>query len=161
MTTYVTKWSDAGGSGNTINADAAGDLIRNVYEIDLSIAPFKGVTFGVGDIIDMGAIPANHRVADMVVVSDQLDTNGTPLLAFDVGVLTGTVGDTVNARTMGTEFFAASTLARAGGTARLALTTGFLVSPTYKDQSIGVKVTAAAATLATTGKLRLMVSMTG
>lgn len=159
MATYASKWSDAGGNGNTVSADCAGDLVRNVYELDMSLAPFKGVTFLLNDIIDIGPLPANHIVTDMIIDSDDMDTNGTPLLALDVGILSGTPGDTVSVRTMSNEFFAADVAARTGVISRMTKGAGFRVAPTQADRSIGVKIQAAAATQATTGKIRLIVEM--
>jgi len=159
MATYASKWSDAGGNGNTVCADCSGDLIRNVYEIDMALAPFKGVTFALNDIIDIGTLPANHIVADMIIDPDDMDTNGTPLLALDVGILSGTPGDTISARTMSNEFFAADVAARTGVISRMTKPAGFRVAASQSDRSIGVKIQAAAATQATTGKVRLIVIM--
>jgi hypothetical protein len=161
MTTFASKWSDPGGNGNTVNADCSGDIIQNVYEIDLSLAPFKGVTFALNDIIDIGTLPANHVVSDMIIDTDDLDSNGTPLMAIDVGVLSGTPGDVISARTMSNEFFAADTTIRTGGISRMTKSAGFRVAATQADRSIGVKIQAAAATQAstTTGKVRLIVEM--
>ena len=85
----------------------------------------------------------------------------TKELALDVGILSGTPGDTISARTMSNEFFAADTTARTGGVSRMTKSTGLRIVPTGSDRSIGVKITAAAATQAstTTGKFRLIVEM--
>jgi hypothetical protein len=159
MATYVSKWSDPGGNGNTVTGDAAGDVIRNVYEIDMAIAPFKGVTFALNDIIDIGTLPANHFVSDVIIDTDDFDSNGTPLMSVDVGILSGTPGDAVSVRTMGNEFFAADTTVRTSGLARMTKQAGMRIVPVGYDRSIGVKITAAAATQATTGKFRLIVEM--
>lgn len=161
MATYATKWADAGGTGNVITADCAGDVIQNVYEIDWSQAPFKGVTLALNDLVDLGPLPANHTVTDVILDSDDMDSGGSPALAFDVGIMSGTVGDTVNARTIGNEFFAASNIAQAGGIARMTKSAGMRVAPVGYDRSIGLKITAAAATQAstTTGKIRVIVEM--
>lgn len=163
MATYASKWTNNDGNGNTVSADCAGDLIRNVYEINWAEAPFKGVTLALNDIVDIGIIPANHTVSDVIIDTDDLDTNGTPLMSVDVGVLSGTPGDTVSVRTMGNEFFAADTTVRTGGLARMTKSAGLRVAPVGYDRSIGIKITAAAATQAstTTGKFRLIVDMQG
>lgn len=161
MTTYVLKWSDQSGTGGVAYPDCAGDVVENRYELDLSQAPLKGVTLQVGDIIDMGLIPALSKVVDVIIDSDDLDTGGSPTLAFDVGVITGTPGDSVGSRTCGQEFFAASNVAQAGGVVRMSKSTGFRVDRANADQSIGLKITAAAATLPTTGKLGLIVFVKG
>lgn len=163
MPTYASKWTNADGNGNTITADCAGDSIRNVYEINFAEAPFRGVTLLANDLIDIGILPANHTIVDMAIDTDDLDSNGAPLISLDVGILSGTPGDTVSARTMGNEFFAADTTARTGGVSRMTKSAGFRVAPTGADRSIGVKVVAAAATQAstTTGKFRLLIEMIG
>lgn len=157
MAIYALKWSDDAGRGNVITPDCAGDLVVNRYELDLASTPLKGVTLGVGDIIDLGPIPANTRVIDIIIDSDDLDSGGSPALAFDVGVMSGTVGDTATARTCGAEFFSGATVAQAGGVVRPTLKTAFRVEPVASDKSIGLKITAAAATQATSGKLAVNV----
>lgn len=159
MAIYALKWSDDAGRGNVIVPDCAGDIVRNRYVIDLSETPLKGVTLQAGDIIDLGPLPANYRVMDVILDSDDLDSNGSPTLAFDVGIMSGKVGDTVSSRTCGAEFFSTSDLAQAGGVARMSLKTGFRVEPTGADRSIGLKVTTAAATQATSGKLAVNVDI--
>lgn len=161
MATYVLKWSDQSGTGGVAYPDCAGDVVENRYELDLSQAPLKGVTLAVNDIIDMGLIPALSKVVDIIIDSDDLDSNGTPTLAFDVGVITGTPGDRTGSRTCGSEFFAASTIARTGGVSRMSQSTGFRVDRANADRSIGLKITTAAATLPTTGKLGLTVLVKG
>ncbi len=159
MAIYALKWSDDAGRGNVIVPDCAGDITRNRYELDLASAPLKGVTLQVGDIIDLGPLPANYTVMDMTIDSDDLDSNASPTLAFDVGIMSGTVGDTASARTCGAEFFSGETVARAGGVARTSLKTAFRVVPTGADRSIGLKITTASATLPTTGKLAVNVDI--
>lgn len=161
MATYVLKWSDQSGTGGVAYPDCAGDVVENRYELDLSQAPLKGVTLAVNDIIDMGLIPALSKVVDVIIETDDLDSNGTPTLAFDVGVITGTPGDNVGSRTCGNEFFAASTIARAGGVERMSKSAGFRVDRADTDKSIGLKITTAAATLPTTGKLAIILFVKG
>lgn len=159
MTIYALKWSDDAGRGNVIVPDCAGDIVRNRYELDLAGTVLKGVTLQAGDIIDMGPLPANYTVMGMTIDTDDLDSNGTPALAFDVGIMSGRVGDTASARTCGAEFFSGSTIAQTGGVERTSLKTAFRVVPTGADRSIGLKVTAAAATQATSGKLAINVDI--
>lgn len=159
MATIALKWAEAGGNGNVAYPDCAGDLVQNVYELDFAAAPLKGVALPANDIIDCGIIPAFSTVTDVILVSDDLDSGTT--LAFDVGVITGTPGDTTGVRTCGAEFFAASTLGQAGGVARMSLKGGFRVAPVGYDRSIGIKITTAATGLATTGKLAVVLEVKG
>lgn len=100
----------------------------------------------VGDIIELAAIPAGCRVVDVIFDSDDLDTNGAPAMAFDVGIMSGGFGDENPARTCGAEFFAASNVAQAGTVARPTLKSAFRTTPSTIDRSIGIKCTTAAAT---------------
>lgn len=139
----------------TIYGDCAGDKIVNEFFIDLTAAQLVA-----NNIFDVGILPAFHTVVDAVLITDDLDSNGTPLVSLDVGLLTGTPGDNVSStRVCGAEFFSADTTARTGGVSRMSLASGFRVQPTGTDRSIGLKVNAAPATAAAAGRVRLLVSM--
>lgn len=137
----------------TVNAECAGETIVNDYFFDITAA--QNI---LNDIIDLGVLPAYHTVSDAVLLSDDLDTNGTPLLALDVGIMSGTPNDTVTARTCGNEMFAADVAARTGVSSRMSKVAGFNILPTEADRSIGVKIQAAAATAAA-GRIRIRVWM--
>lgn len=122
-----------------------------MFEIALPAAPLA-----VGDIIELGILPAYNTITDATLVADDLDTGGSATMAFDVGVMSGDVGDKVSVRTSGAQLFAASNVGQAGGVARTTLATAFTIAATDKDRSIGVKITAAAATQAAGAKLRLL-----
>lgn len=137
----------------TISGDCAGDEIVNDYFIDLTAAQLV-----LNNIIDIGVLPANHTITAARLIPDDLDSNGTPLIALDVGILSGTPGDIVSARTMGAEIFAADVSARTGVSTAASLATAFLIRAASLDRSIGVKIQAAPATAAA-GRLRLRVHM--
>lgn len=139
------------GQLSTIVGDCAGDTIVNDYFYDLPTA--QNVT---GDIIDIGVLPAYHTVGDVILVPDDLDSATS--MTLDVGIMSGTPGDTVSARTCGTEFFAASTAAQTGAVARPTLASAFKVIPTEADRSIGVKIAAQAGT-AVAGRIRMRLFM--
>lgn len=136
----------------TVSGACAGDVVVNDYFYDLPAA--QNLT---GDIIDLGILPAYHTVSDMILFADDLDT-GTPAMTLDVGLMSGTPGDTTNTRTCGAEFYSASTSAQASTVARPTLKTAFNQIPTEADRSIGVKVLLQAATAAA-GRIRLRVFM--
>lgn len=138
---------------STITAPSAGAVIVNDYFITLTAAQML-----LNNVVDIGVLPAGNTVSDMILVADDIDSNGVPLVTLDVGLMSGTPGDIVSARTCGAEFFSADTTARAGGAARMTLSTGFRVLPADADRSIGVKIAAAPAT-AVAGKIRLRVFM--
>ena len=149
--TKVSKFS--AGTLGTITSDCAGCVIVNEYWIDVTAAQIDA-----GNMFDVGPLPAYHTVTDMILIPDDLDTNATPTITLDVGILSGTVGDSTSDRTIGAEFFSASTAAQGGTPTRMSLATGFKVIPTETNRSIGVKVVADAATAAA-GRIRLLVSM--
>ncbi len=136
-----------------VTGDCAGDVVVNDYFIDLTAGQIV-----LNDIVDIGILPAFHEVVDMILIPADLDSNGAPTLALDVGIMSGTPGDTVTARTCGNEFFAADTGVRTGVISRMSKPAGFYVLPTDADRSIGVKFQAAAATAAG-GRLRVRVLM--
>jgi len=137
----------------TIYGDCAGDKIVNEFFIDLTADQVAN-----GNFFDVGILPAFHTVVDMVLIPDDLDSNGTPTVALDVGLVSGTPGDADSNRTIGAEFFSADIGARTGALSRMSLASGFRVQPVGYDRSIGVKVSAAAATAAA-GRVRLLASM--
>lgn len=139
---------------NIVSSGEAGDVISNDYFYDLPAAQAV-----LNDIIDIGVLPAYMTVSDAVLIVDDMDTNGTPLMALDVGIMSGSPGDTNTDRTCGNEFYAADTTVRTGGTSRMTKKDGFIVLPTEADRSIGVKIQAAPATAATTGRIRVRVFM--
>lgn len=113
----------------------------------------------VGDIIELGVIPAGCRVAEIVIDSDDLDSNGAPAVAFDVGVMSGGWGSEDQARTCGAEFFAASNVGQAGTVARPTLRSAYRVAASNIDRSIGVKLTTLAATFQA-GQIGITVTLT-
>jgi hypothetical protein len=135
------------------SADRAGDVIVASYFIDLTAAQLTA-----GQIIDLGPLQANMTIADCTLIADDLDTNGTPLVTLDVGILSGTPGDAVSVRTMGAEIFSASPAAQTGVAQRASLATAFKIAATDYDRSIGVKINAAPATAAA-GRIRMKVFM--
>jgi hypothetical protein len=66
-------------------------------------------------------IPEDHILVDLILDSDDLDSNGAPTITMSVGYLLGDESDldvTANKNGDGTAFIAANTLAQAGGMAR-------------------------------------------
>jgi hypothetical protein len=113
----------------------------------------------LNNVFDLGILPAGHTVTGAVLLPGDLDSNGTPLLALDIGIMSGTPGDVTSVRTCGSELFAADATARAaGGVTRMTQQSGFTILATGADRSIGVKVQAAPATAAA-GRIRLRLEM--
>lgn len=130
----------AKGIDGTPYADCNGDVQAK------RVAVTVPATHAAGDIFEMITIPPGMRPVDMVLDSDDLDSNGAPTIAFDVGWMSGTPGDNDNTRTVAAEFFSGSTVAQAGGTARPTLATAFRQPVSNTAKSIGLKVATAAAT---------------
>lgn len=136
----------------TVTADCAGDVVVNDYFYDITALQIDAAV-----IIDIGVLPAYHTVSDMILIADDLDT-GSAAITLDVGIMSGTPGDTTSARTCGAEFFSGSVGAQAGVIARPTLASAFKVLATETDRSIGVKIVVDAATAAA-GRIRLRTFM--
>lgn len=95
----------------------------------------------IDDIIEIGPLPAEHDVADMVAVVDAMGTDVT----VDVGIMSGDYGDADEDRTSGDEFFAGEAVASAG-VVRMSKADGFRLDAARKDRGIGVKIGGAAVT---------------
>lgn len=135
----------------TVSSGEAGNVIVNDYFYDLPTA--QNVT---GDIIDMGVLPAYMTVSDVVLVCDDIDSGAGAVL--DVGIMSGSPGDTNTDRTCGAEIFSGATTGQAGGVARPTLASAFKILATEADRSIGVKIATQSAT-AVAGRIRLCVFM--
>lgn len=86
----------------------------------------------IGDIVEMGAIPRDCEVIDVIVDNGALGASAT----LDVGVLSGYYGD-LGTRTMGNEFIAAGSAATAGVLRRNKVATA--VDTDTQDRSFGIK----------------------
>lgn len=148
MPNYASQFTDPGGNGSVAYPSEAGQVVSNRYTFQLGRNGIPASLL-VNDIIDLGLLPAGCTVEDVIIDTDDLDTNGTPTISLDVGIMTGTPGDVVSARTCGQEFFAGDQTARTGGVTRMTRSQGFRVPATGADRSIGVRVATAAATWAT------------
>lgn len=123
------------GSGGRISKNARGE-----YTILAALA--------LNDTIQMFDLPKNARVMGGYLKSDDLDTNGSPAITLDVGIAG-------NAQL----FWAASTVAQAGGTDTTMATTGRDYYVTAKTP-VFVTVHAAPATGTTTGTIILNLTYT-
>lgn len=132
----VSKVSDFSKGVLGINfSPAAGIVVVNDFFIDLVAGDLV-----TGKMFDLGVLPSGHDLVDAILISDDLDTDGTPAVTLDVGLLSGTVGDATSDRTMADEIFAAATVGQAGGAVRATAKDAFLVRAGNVDRSIGLKV---------------------
>lgn len=114
-----------------------------------------GATLPVNSVIEMTGIPAGTVPVDFKVVTDDLDSNGTPTIAFSAGVLSGLFGKNDDARTIGTEFASGATTMQSGGVYTSALKAGLSLAPSTGIRGVGIKITTAAATLVAGSKVRV------
>ena len=136
----------------TVTSDGAGDLVVNPFFVDL-----KAADLVANNVIDIGILPAGHTINGAILICDDLDT-GTAI-TLDAGLMSGTIGDAISARTVGQELFVASTAAQTGAAVSASTTkTAHTIPAAAFDRSIGVKIVAAP-TGAVAGRLRLSVSM--
>lgn len=98
------------------------------------------------DVAEAVILPADCVPVDLILDTDDLDTNGSPTITFDLGLMSGTAGANDSSRTVGNEFAAALTTPQAGGHARANKAQGVRILPAQVDRGIGVKVAAGAAT---------------
>jgi hypothetical protein len=126
-----------------------GAFIVSEYVVETGLA--------LNDVIEMGGIPDQCIVLSASAVFEDCDSNGTPLIAFDMGLLSGTYGVKDNARTCGSEFLSADTTARTGGRVASTRLAGAILTPTDTVRPFGLKVQAAAATLTVGAKIRTIV----
>lgn len=118
-----------------------------------------GSSLPVNSIIEMTGIPPGTFPVDVKVVGDDCDSNGTPTIAFSAGILSGLFGKNDDTRTIGTEFAAAGTTTlQAGGVFTSAVKAGLILAPTTGARGVGIKITAAAATLVAGSKIRMYVT---
>ena len=131
-----------------LSPNAAGDIKSATGEF---IVP---TGLAVTDVIEFGILPGGCLPVDFTLVTEDLDTDGSPTVILSGGILSGTPGDVNNARTCGADFLSASNVGQAGGIARANVGTGFLATPSVSDRGFGVSLTTGAATLAVGAKMR-------
>lgn len=135
-TTYASSEAAAGIQPKSLHAGA---IVRSAtYALTAALA--------VDDVIQMFKLPAGAVVHEVILASGDLDTDGTPTIALDVGDAGAAA-----------RFISASTIARTGGVARADQAGG--VGYAYAaDTMLEVGVETGPATGATTGNITLTVA---
>lgn len=134
-------------------ADDASNLTECVLPIALTANP------SVGDIAVLGYIPEDHQVVDWFVTSDDLDSNGTPTIAFSVGVLLADRTDIDTTARGGGAAWATGVNAAQGATLVRNASRACVETPPVANskKEVGIKFTAASATfVAGTIKLHMI-----
>lgn len=112
-----------------------------------------GAAFSNGDVFEMLPVYAGETVVGLVLVVDDLDTNGTPTLALDVGD-----GDDVD------RYMDGVTSGQAGGSAFYGANITSAKTILYKytaDDTIDIKAVTGPATSATSGNITLRALIAG
>lgn len=103
------------------------------------------------DIIEALVLPADCVLVDAVLDASDLDSNASPTLVYDVGLMSGPVGKIDLARSVGAELFDNATTGQSAGLARASLRTIVSQMASDKNRSIGIKIGTAAATAVVSG----------
>lgn len=111
------------------------------------VLPYEFVTtasLSAGDIIDLGPLSPGVAPIDVAIVTDDLDTNGTPTITLSVGLLNAAKTDLSGGANE--TFITASTVGQAGGIARATTAAAYLLGASTTERRLGIKVVAGAAT---------------
>jgi hypothetical protein len=115
-----------------------------------SLSLVSGTVLVANDVLEVGILPAYHVLVDFILTSDSWDSNATPTLAANIGVMTGLVGDTSRINTaVGTELAAAAVFGKTGVSVYVkcaAVAANRVAQSKTVDRSIGMACTTAAAT---------------
>lgn len=93
------------------------------------------------DTIRMCKLPARHVAVDLILTTDDQDTNGSPAVVIDVGI-----EDTVGATDDPNALISASTVGQAGGVARMNVNAGVKIAPVDYDRYVTITPTTSATT---------------
>ncbi len=133
---------------------SAVDAVAGMCTVSEFIVP-SGLV--INDVIEMGAIPEGHIVTDVTFACEDTDSNGSPLITVQAGIISGVYGVVDAGRTCGAEFFTTNTAPQAGGVVRASVAAGLMLTPNLDVVPYGLKVVAAAATLVVGAKWRMFV----
>jgi len=101
---------------------------------------FPATAPGTGDLIELCKIPPGNKVTDWAIVWPDIDSNGTPLCAFSLGV------ENAGGTDLGSEVWVTGLQGgRTGAVDRNATSAAYLGDSTV-ERAIALKCTAAAAT---------------
>lgn len=113
-----------------VSREARGVVVeRFTFTVDEDLAQ--------NDIIELAVLPAYHFPVDAVLVTGAMGASVT----FDIGLMSGAVGDPSGSRTCGDELFDGLDVASAK-VSRPTAAAAFAVQPANQDRSIGVKANA-------------------
>jgi hypothetical protein len=124
--------------------------LNSAHVVGLLYEYVTTTALAAGDIIDLGPIEAGVTPVDVKLITDDLDTNGTPTITLTVGILNA--GKTDLSGGTNENFIVASTAGQAGGVAVATLPAAYLLGASTSARRLGIKVVAGPATAAAVGK---------
>jgi hypothetical protein len=122
--------STAKGQAATPSAYQAGIVTSAIFEYT-----FKSDYATATDVIELGLLPADTQIIGATVIAAGLGAT-----TADIGIMTGTPGDTVAERTVGDELFDGTSVNDASADAPLA--SCLAVAPSNEHRAIGAKIAA-------------------
>lgn len=93
-----------------------------------------------GDIIELGCIPPTCRLVDALFVSDDLDSDASPAVVWDIGIMSGAWRANDGSSTSGDELFDGITTSQAGGAVRMSEKEGLRDAATAAARAVGAKL---------------------
>lgn len=119
---------------------------------------YTTATATAADVVEMIPFPAHTKLVHFLAYIEDMDSDGTPAVTLDVGVLSGqylaALNDAGSARTCGTELGSDVTTGQAGGSILGTAAQMLAIAPSLLDRSLGLKIEAAPDALVTTAKIR-------
>lgn len=135
MADYKSEAAESRRPSVTVTGAGQATINHGVFTVATALA--------LNDTVALCKLPAGHIPVDFVMDVDDLDTDGTPAIVVDVGVIGGDVDALISGSTVG----------QAGGVARMDQVAGRRLTPSDSDQLVGITVTTAPATGATSVQL--------
>jgi len=150
MTTYNTDY--ANGVKRMPEAQGAEVVVARM-SFDLTAA------LALDDIIRLGALPPGHVPVDAFIDSDDLDSNGSPAIDLELGILNAAEDDIDTTASGGAAWTGTDDIiAQSGGLSRADIAAITRVVPDASaEQMMGIHVTTAPATGATSGTIGVTV----
>lgn len=139
------------------------DMVPSLNTKVGAVIAYEYVTTAVlaaGDIIKLGTLEANVKPLHCALVTDDLDTGGSPAITLTAGILNAAGTDIDAAAT--SSWITASTIGQAGGYAPSTSGNAYLSGASSVNRQLGIKVVAGPATSAVAGKkIALLVTAGG
>ncbi len=101
----------------------------------------------LNDVVELGFLPEECMPVDWVLDADDLDSNGTPTIVLDFGILNaGKTAVSTAAADGNAKWLASSTIAQAGGVVRPTTVATWRCTPSTSRRSLGLVATTGPAT---------------